>query len=126
MAAIQTPADMRAVDDLLKTPVPGHRPGINAPVPVEREETTGVYDVSFFDRDQPKQVTPLQRLEDATVGIQIFLDEATKALEDPSDELTADQRIHVSTIATFIEALGKRFDRIRTPGYVQKGIRRVP
>ena len=118
--------DMRAVDDLLNMTVPGKRQGITAPAPVEdAEEVTGVYNVQFFEgRDAKRpEPAPLTHLADARIGLDLFLAETTRALEVNDNELTADQRIHIATIAGFIEALGARFDRIRVPGYVQKGIR---
>lgn len=115
--------DMRDVDELLNTPVPGNRKGLTAPE--AREEVTGIYNVQFFQGSDVKPVSPLEHLGDARIGLDLFLEEATKALEIPNDELTADQRIHVATIVSFIEALGARFDKIKVPGYVQKG-RRAP
>src|SRR5579884_1839279 len=118
-----TNSEMRAVDDLLQKTATMARRGVSAPIPEERDEVTGVYDLSFFESHDHKPVSPLDHLGDAKVGLSLFLEETTKALEAPNDELTPDQRIHIATIAGFIEALAARFDRIRVPGYVQKSRR---
>jgi len=83
----------------------------------EREEVTGVYDASFF-RAKPQQKDAHQSLEDASIGLKLFMDEAEQALAQGG--LTVDQRIHVSTILSYIEGLSKRFDLIRRPGFVQR------
>src|SRR5579885_1150453 len=115
-----TNSEMRAVDDLLKSTASAVRKGVNAPVPEERDEVTGVYDLSFFESHDRKPVSALAHLADAKVGLGLFLEETTRALEINSNELTPDQRVHVATIASYIEALMARFDRIRVPGYVQR------
>lgn len=102
-------ANSHPVDELLKITDPAE----------EREEVTGVYNVKFFEA-HVKQPTPLERLADARIGLSLFLEEASRALESPTNELTPDQRIHVATITSFIEGLSARFDRIRVPGYMQK------
>lgn len=121
-----TDPSMREVDDLLSQPIPGSRPGINAPMPVRDEMDTGVYDTTFFMGTDALPVSPLERLADAKVGLTVFLEEAGRALEAPNDELTPDQRVHVATIVSYIEALGTRFDVIRTPGFTQKRKSRRP
>ena len=86
------------------------------------EMNTGVYDVSFFHRHDvpPVEVrkTGLENLEDARVGLGLFIDEADAALN--TGDLTVDQRLHVATILSYIEGLAKRLDHIRTPGFVQQ------
>lgn len=94
-----------AVDELLELPID-----------VDTEMSTGVYDVSFLN--PLRSPLPLTRLEDARVGLGLFIDEAIEALKVPSDELTPDQRLHVATILSYIEGLAARFDKIRVPGYV--------
>ena len=118
-----TNSEMRAVDDLLQTTAAAARKGVTAPIPEERDEVTGVYDLRFFESHDRKPTNALAHLEDARVGLGLFVEEATRALEVNSDELTPDQRIHVATITSYIEALMARFDRIRVPGYVQKATR---
>jgi hypothetical protein len=108
----------KAVDDLLSMPVPGNRPGIS--VPASKEMDTGTYTTQFFMGADEQPVTPLERLGDAKVGLTIFIDEASKALGAPNDELTPDQRIHVATIVSYVEALAARLDKIRVPGFTQK------
>jgi len=111
-----TDTGMNAVDELLastEAPKPISVPGM-------KEMPTGVYDTQFFMGTDQLPVSPLKRLEDARIGLDIFLEETTRALEVRSDELTPDQRLHVSQILTFIEALGTRFDRVKVPNFVQK------
>jgi hypothetical protein len=86
-----------------------------------REAVTGTYDVSFFlGNDEPQPVSPLQRLASARTGLATFIEETTRALETRNDELTPDQRIHVATIAGYIESLASKFDRIRVPNFAEK------
>lgn len=93
---------------------------IEIPVTVSLGEqmSTGTYDLDFFQLQSPgivpsKPVT--LALDDARLGLDLFLDEARVALL--SSELTDDQRIHVSTIITYVEGLARRFDRIRSPEF---------
>jgi hypothetical protein len=120
-----TNSEMHAVDDLLKSTAAAARKGVSAPIPEERDEVTGVYDLRFFESHDRKPASALDHLADARVGLGLFLEETTRALEVNSNELTPDQRVHVATIASYIEALMARFDRIRVPGYVQK-VAKVP
>lgn len=75
---------------------------------------TGVYDVSFFAREE-RTNSSQQHLKDARVGLGLFLDEANIALQHV--ELTVDQRLHIATITSFIQGLADRFDRISVPGF---------
>jgi hypothetical protein len=110
-----------AVDELLATA--GRLVELDrtrATVNVEVEMSTGVYDTSFFQRHRVAPSLPrpaVDHMEDARVGLGLFLDEANAALA--SKELTVDQRIHVATIVSYIEALANRFDRVRVPGFTQ-------
>lgn len=98
---------------------------VTHPVREERVgEATGVYDLSFFQKIQDEQ-NPIERrktgfesLDDARVGLGLFLDEAEQALASP--DLTVDQRLHIATIVSYIDGLAKRFDRVKVPGFVQK------
>lgn len=85
----------------------------------DREEVTGIYDLNFFGLNRPKEapVDAHRLMEDARIGLNLFLEEASRALE--TDDLTIDQRCHVATIVSYIEALGTRFDRVRVEGFTQ-------
>jgi hypothetical protein len=129
---------MVAVDELLavtetyRPEADPDRPTVVPEIPVhvegeEEEVHTGVYDVSFFQGHSVPPVeqrkTGLEFLEDARIGMGLFLDEAEGALHTP--DLTVDQRLHVATIITYIEGLAKRFDVIREPGFVRPKRRRT-
>jgi len=118
-----TEPEMEAVDELLRDVL--ELSPLKAPV-TRDVENTGVYDTTFFLGTDAVPVDPLERLADARVGLCLFLEEAIKALETPHDVLTPDQRIHISTIVSFIEALTVRFDRIRVPNFTQKRPNRRP
>ena len=84
----------------------------------DNEEITGTYDLSFFESNGSKEPSALEHLSDARSGLVLFLEKASHALSRA--DLTPDQRIHVSTIASYIEGLVSRLDRIRVPGFVQR------
>jgi len=80
------------------------------------EETTSIYDLDFFRAESPPCVarsTP-QLLEDARVGLGLFLEESQAALE--RTDLTVEQRVHIATIVSYVDGLATRFDRIRSWG----------
>lgn len=83
----------------------------------EREEVTGIYNASFFKTHTPAK-TALQNLEDAAIGFKLFMEEAEQALS--KCDLTVDQRIHVSTILSYVDGLNRRFEHVRQPGFVQR------
>ena len=89
---------------------------MRASQPPAREETTGVYDMSFFQAKEAKETLALDHLAAAKAGLSMFCTEAGQALK--LDGLTVDQRIHVATILSFIEGLSKRLDIVRQPGFV--------
>lgn len=97
------------VDELLAMTAAKTDPPSADEIPVD--VATGVYDVSFFRTAK----TSLDHLEDARVGLGLFIEETQQALE--KDGLTVDQRLHAATILTYIEGLAKRLDVIRTPGF---------
>lgn len=82
-------------------------------------DVTGSYDVSFFGAAELQNTLPTAtgHLADARIGLDLFITEANRALL--TDELTVDQRVHVSTIVSFIEGLMARFDRVSVPGFLQ-------
>jgi hypothetical protein len=77
-------------------------------------ENTAVYDARAFvpapsDADRRSTV---QTLKDARVGLDLFIGEASVALTAGHRDLTELQRVHLTKIVTFIEALSDRFDRV--------------
>lgn len=95
------------------------------------EMDTGSYDIPFFDAKTAKaddgnlSVTLADPLENAASGLTVFLEEAQVALE--TMDMSVDQRFHIATIVSYIEALGKRFDTVRQPDWhrnrKQRGLR---
>lgn len=86
------------------------------------EMDTGTYDIPFFDAKEVSKPTSASldilltdHLENSAVGLSIFLEEAQAALEVV--DMSSAQRTHVKTIMTYIEALSKRFDTVRRPGW---------
>lgn len=76
---------------------------------------TREYDARVLS-NRPSHVTrhapTRQVLKDARVGLDLFLGEAAAALMVGHQDMTEQQRLHLTKIMTFIEALGERFDRV--------------
>lgn len=102
------------------------RPPTAAPVvsAVGDDEPTNTYDMRFFDGGNPgdklAEVPPVNRrkttemhLEDARVGLDLFLGEMTHVLVHGKADLTDHQRVHLERITEFVQALSERFDRVR-------------
>jgi hypothetical protein len=106
---MNTDSSTSAVDELLASGADEQ--------PMRAAETTGVYDLSFFESvPLPPPARPAHDLlEDARVGLGLFIDESREALK--SRELNIEQRVHIATIVSYIEALAERFDRVRRPDF---------
>lgn len=86
--------------------------------PMRDRETTGVYDTSFFESikkvPQPTR-SAFDHLEDARVGMALFIEESQEALK--SRDLSVEQRVHIATIVSYIDRLAARFDQVRRAGF---------
>lgn len=83
------------------------------------EMSTGVYDLDFF-KIPPVLKPANMALDDARVGLSLFLEEARTAMQ--TGELSDEQRIQINTIATYVEGLARRFDRIRSPEFAKADV----
>jgi hypothetical protein len=78
--------------------------------------STGAYDITFFDAQAEERDKATDHMAAAKTGLSLFMEEATQALK--TDGLTVDQRFHLATLVSYIEALASRFDIVRRPGFV--------
>jgi hypothetical protein len=91
-------------------------------LPVREEMSTGVYDLHFYEAMDVAKNTVLppamkasDHLDDARVGMGLFIDETKRALA--LAELNPAQRVHIATILSYIEGLADRFDKVRKPDF---------
>jgi hypothetical protein len=99
----------------------------------DSEMHTGSYDLTFFETERTQSGTKMKSvvpapvevshpkrdmLTAATLGLNMFLDEADEALR--VGDLTVDQRIHVATIVSMVEGLTARFVRVCSPDFKAK------
>lgn len=108
---LRSPADI-AIDELLaSTEYLVERPFERDD---EWQERTREYDVRTFFAPAPDadRRSTVQMLKDARVGLDLFLGDASVALMVGHRDLTEHQRVHLTKIVTFIDALASRLDQV--------------
>jgi predicted esterase YcpF (UPF0227 family) len=71
-------------------------------------DITHVYDDRMFNRSKQSH----DQMSDARIGLDLFLNETVKVLDEQTSDLTSFQREHLEKIVVFVSALADRYDRV--------------